>query len=292
MTPISRKRRRKRIRKPINVLASAMTTLNLYFGIASIFASIDHKPERAAYYILIAIILDTLDGAVARLTRTTSEFGKELDSLCDIVSFGVAPSVMIYTAYLPEEPTNVTRLGAVLAIFFVICAALRLARFNVYQSDMRDFFIGLPSPAAAGTLASFVLFMQYFEWNDLMWYGLGPFTVMLAGLMVSSVPYPKSRMKAWVYGPRKGFSFLVLCGVAIAVIDQASHLSPSIVLFPLALLYLAAGPMEYVWAKATNRPLPDPLPGLFYTEERRPHTATADKDYPEAPGSSYTGDRL
>lgn len=285
MRRINRKRTRKRMRKPINVLASALTTLNLYFGIASIFAAIDGKFERAAYFILIAIILDTLDGAVARLTHTTSEFGKQLDSLCDVVSFGVAPSVMIYTAYLPEEPTNVTRFGAVLAIFFVISAALRLARFNVYQSEIRDYFVGLPSPAAAGTLASFVLFMKYFEWQDVMWYGLGAFTVVLSLLMVSNVLYPKSRVKAWLYGPRKGFSFLVLCGVAIAVIDQASHLSPSIVLFPMALIYLVSGPIEYAYSRATKKPMqanrPETPPGV----EQRPHTAGQDT-YPDAPGSS------
>jgi len=284
MKKFNRNRIRKRRRKPINVLASALTTLNLYFGIASIFATIDGDFEKAAYFILIAIVLDTLDGAVARLTRTTSEFGKELDSLCDIVSFGVAPSVMIYTRYLPEEPTVATRLGAVLAIFYVISAALRLARFNVYQSDMRDYFIGLPSPAAAGTLASFVLFMRYFEWHDVMWYGLGPFTVVLSLLMVSNVLYPKSRMKAWLYGPRKGFSFLVLCGVAIAVIDQASHFSPSIVLFPMALLYLASGLIELAYGKITKRPVAEGLPGAERRDEQRPHSQQRD-DYPEAPES-------
>jgi len=277
------------MRRPINVLASALTTLNLYFGIASIFAAIDGDFIKAAYFIVIAIILDTLDGAVARLTHTTSEFGKQLDSLCDIVSFGVAPSVLIYIAYIPEEPTNLTRLGAVLAIFYVISVALRLARFNVYQSDMRDYFVGLPSPAAAGTLASFVLFMRYFEWHDVMWYILGPLTVALSLVMVSNVLYPKSRVKAWLYGPRKGFSFLVLCGVAIAVIDQASHFSPSIVLLPVGLLYLVSGPIEFAYGKLTKRPAPEGVPGTFLPSDQRAHMQD---DYPEAPGSSYTGDRL
>lgn len=292
MKRLLRKRRaRKKLRRPINVLASALTTLNLYFGIASIFAAIDGQFSKAAYFIIIAIVLDMLDGTVARLTHTTSEFGKQLDSLCDIVSFGVAPSVMIYTAYIPQEPTTVTRLGAVLAIFYVISAALRLARFNTYQSDMRDYFVGLPSPAAAGTLASFVLFMQYFEWNNMMWYVLGPLTVVLSLVMVSSVLYPKSRVKAWLYGPRKGFSFLVLCGVAIAVIDQASHLSPSIVLLPLALLYLASGPAEYAYGKITKQPVRERAQGPSTPSDQRPHTPQQD-DYPEEPGSPYTGDRL
>jgi CDP-diacylglycerol--serine O-phosphatidyltransferase len=188
---------------------------------------------------------------------------------------------MIYTKYLPDEPTTLTRLGAVLAIFYVICAALRLARFNVFQADMRDYFIGLPSPAAAGTLASFVLFMQYFEWVDAMWYGLGPFTIALSLLMVSSVPYPKSRMKAWLYGPRKGFSFLVLVGVAIAVIDQASHFSPSIVLFPMALLYLAAGPLELAYNQVVTTRESAKLPGAAERDEKRPHVK-GEGGYPDA----------
>lgn len=291
-TPPRKRRARKKLRRPINVLASALTTLNLYMGIASIFAAIDGQFNKAAYYIIIAIVLDTLDGAVARLTHTTTEFGKQLDSLCDVVSFGVAPSVMIYTAYLPEEPTNLTRLGAVLAIFYVISAALRLARFNVYQADNRDYFIGLPSPGAAGSLASFVLFVQYFEWHDVMWYILGPFTVVLSLMMVGSVPYPKSRVKAWLYGPRKGFSFLVLCGVAIAVIDQASHFSPSIVLLPLALLYLVSGPIELAYNHFVKPSAHTRLPGGQSHGEQRSHTGSSD-DYPEASGgTSYTGDRL
>jgi len=123
--------------------------------------------------------------------------------------------------------------------------------------------------------------MQYFEWVDAMWYALGPSTIALSLLMVSNVPYPKSRMKAWLYGPKKGFSFLVLIGVAIAVIDQASHFSPSIVLFPIAIMYLASGPLELGYNQFVKTDVARKLPG---TAEQRRHTPAKD-GYPEAPGS-------
>ncbi len=228
---------------PINVAASVITTLALYCGIASVFAAIRGEYEGASYWILGAIILDMLDGTVARLTKSVSDFGKELDSLSDMVSFGAAPAVLIYSAYLIEgEVTQsfITPTGSMVAIVFVICAALRLARFNVYQSERQDIFVGLPSPAAAGTIASFTLFCQYFELHVAYWV-LGPLTVLLALLMVSTVRYPKKTMRLFVLAPRKAFQFLVLCVAGIAVFNYALQYSPAIVLLPLAMAYVAFG---------------------------------------------------
>ena len=225
-------------RRPINVLASLVTTMSLYLGLSSIFASIQENYEAAAYFILGAIICDMLDGTVARMTHSISEFGKELDSLCDLVSFGVAPAVLIYHAYLYEGQqmgSAVGRAGSVVAISFVICAALRLARFNVYQSDRRDSFTGLPVPAAGGTVASFVLFMEYFELN-VAYYVLGPLTVLLAALMVSNVHYPKDKMKkVFVQAPALGFRILAMSVVVFAVFHYAITHHPVIVLLPLAM---------------------------------------------------------
>jgi len=249
----------RRIRKrPINVLASVMTTLNLYFGTMSIFASIGQEFETAAIYILIGIIFDGLDGTVARLTRSTSEFGKELDSLADIVTFGVAPAVLLFTSYLPhatmlevsERATSIVgKTGSYTAIVFVICAALRLARFNTYQAERRDSFVGLPSPAAGGTLAAFVLFLQYFEpelatqeHGVLAYYALAPVSIILALLMVSTVSYPKDRLKSFVVAPRHAFMSLATMAFVIGfVIHYAREYSWSIVLFPLAMTYVIYG---------------------------------------------------
>ncbi|NIA13695.1 MAG: CDP-diacylglycerol--serine O-phosphatidyltransferase [Nitrospiraceae bacterium] len=247
-------------RRPINVLASLLTTISLYLGLSSIFASIQQNYEAAAYFILGAIICDMLDGTVARMTHSISEFGKELDSLCDLVSFGVAPAVLIYHAYLYEEQqmgSAVGRAGSVVAICFVICAALRLARFNVYQSDRRDSFTGLPVPAAGGTVASFVLFMEYFELN-VAYYVLGPLTIALAALMVSNVHYPKDKMKkVFVQAPAHGFRMLAMFVVVIAVFHYAITHHPVIVLLPLALAYVLFGVVDesLVWLKARRKAL-------------------------------------
>lgn len=242
------KRKRAGNRRPINVLASAITTLNLYCGIASIFAAIEGHYENAAYLIFAAIVLDTLDGTVAKMTKSVSEFGKQLDSLCDVVSFGVAPAVMIFTVYLPEEVNLASRTGAVMAIIYAICTALRLARFNVYQAEIRDYFVGLPSPAAAATIASFVLFTEYYEYHVAFWV-LGPLTLSLAYMMVSTLRYPKDKMKSMVLAPRHGFRLLAICAVAIAIFDQASRHSPSIVLFPMAACYCLFGVVDGIYRR-------------------------------------------
>ncbi|MFA6240669.1 MAG: CDP-diacylglycerol--serine O-phosphatidyltransferase [Candidatus Hydrogenedentales bacterium] len=235
-------------RRPINVLASAITTLNLYCGIASIFAAIEGHYEKAAYLIFAGIVMDMLDGSVAKMTKSVSEFGKQLDSLCDVVTFGVAPAVLIFTVYLPEEVNLVSRTGAVMAIIYAICTALRLARFNVYQSEIREYFIGLPSPAAAATVGSFVLFTEYFEMKVAFWV-LGPLTLSLAYMMVSTLRYPKDKMKSMVLAPRHGFRLLAICAVAIAIFDQASRHSPSIVLFPMAASYCLFGVVDGVYRR-------------------------------------------
>lgn len=247
-----KKRRSKRRRRPINVLASVLTTFSLYCGISSVFASINGEYTTASYWILSAIILDMLDGAVARLTNSVSEFGKELDSLGDIVSFGVGPSVLMYTAYIQAEPAGETLIdptGSMLAIVFVICGALRLARYNVYQSTRRDYFVGLPIPAAAGALASFVLFTEDLGWESVPVWVFGPVILLLSVLMVSAVLYPKDRLKAFVLRPRHAFQFLVLCVIGIAVFDRAVQYSPAIVLLPLAAAYVFFGLTNDLYAR-------------------------------------------
>lgn len=234
-------------RKPINVLASFITALSLYFGLASMFLSMREKYDLAAMAILGAIVCDMLDGTVARLTKSVSEFGKELDSLCDLVSFGVAPAVLTYHAYWREEQMQGSpegRTGAIIAIIFVVLGALRLARFNVYQSSHRDSFTGLPIPAAGGAIATFVLFADFWNLQVKFWL-LGPLTLLLAALMVSNVRYPKDRLKrAFVVAPRNAFRLLALSGVVLAAIHYAATHSPSIILFPIVMSYVLFGLYE------------------------------------------------
>lgn len=263
----------KKGRKPrfmrITVLASVMTTMNLYMGTTSILASIGLEFRWAATCILLAMVFDILDGFVARLTHSESEFGKELDSLCDVVSFGVAPAVLVFIAYLPADmhlplspkmESVIGMTGSYMAIIYVICAAWRLARFNVYQAGQRDSFIGLPSPAAAGALATLVLFLNYFEsildrhpLGALAYVALGPAAVCLAVLMVSPIRYPKGRLKSFLFRPRHAFLTLATCALAMVIVHYAVVKSVSLVLFPLAALYVFFGIGDTIYGRLTGR---------------------------------------
>lgn len=281
-----KKARRESKRRPINVLASGITVFGLYLGLASIFWSIRKDYELAAYFILYAIICDTLDGTVARMTKSVSEFGKELDSLCDLVAFGVAPAVLIYCNYLLEEQsaeTVVGRTGAIMAIIFVMCGALRLARYNVFQSGQRESFTGLPIPAAGGTIAAFTLFMGYFDLH-VAFYVLGPMTLGLAYLMVSTVRYPKDRLKkAFVVAPRNAFRILTASVVVFAVFHYAITHDPAILLFPLAIAYVVFGvadtfylsvkTRENLFSRKANQAQPAPSPESPPPESPPPESA-------------------
>jgi len=230
--------------------------LALYCGVSSVFFAIRGDYEPAAYLIILAIVLDMMDGTVARMTNSASDFGKELDSLADMVSFGVAPAVLIYCAYLAEGQALhqfLAPAGSMMASFYVICAALRLARYNVYQADRQDLFTGLPSPAAAGNIAGFTLFCQHFELNVAYWV-LGPFTVVLALLMVSTVRYPKKTMRAFILAPRRAFRVLVMFVGAIAAVNYALHYkSPAIIFLPFGIFYVSFGLVNDGWARLTRR---------------------------------------
>ncbi len=281
-------------RRPINVLASLMTTMSLWMGLASIFASIGQEFEKAALLILLAMVFDACDGTVARMTKSVSEFGKELDSLCDLVSFGVAPAVLVFMAYLPEwghlpipprAESLMGKTGSYMAIIYVICTALRLARFNIYQAERRDSFVGLPSPAAGGTIATFVLFLSYFEprlerneLGPLAYYALGPMAVILAFLMVSTVKYPKDSAKSFVLAPRHAFIVLGFCALAIPVIHYAITTSPYIVMFPLAIVYVLFGIGDTLYTYFAARPavksLPAPVPSAVHQDSGPPDTVS------------------
>lgn len=245
-------------RRPINVLASLLTCCGLYCGVLSIFASIETDFQIAAYWILAAIVFDMLDGTAARVTNSVSEFGKELDSLCDVTSFGVAPSVLIYIAYISEDP-QIGPIGSLVAVVYVICGALRLARYNTYQARRSDVFFGLPIPGAAGTIAAFVLFANYFEWNVAFWV-LSPMTVGISFLMVSSIEYPKHNIKMFLVTPRAGFRYLVIFVAGIAIFHYANQYHPSIVLFPMAVAYVVFGIANDIVRRFRGLTIDDGLP--------------------------------
>jgi len=140
-------------RRGIYFLPSLFTVANIFCGFYSIVSSMKSEFELAAMLIGWAILLDTLDGRVARLANATSEFGKEFDSLADVVSFGVAPGVLAYAWALHLWP----RIGWLACFLFLICGTMRLARFNIQQRAVdKRYFVGMPIPAAAGLLAAIV----------------------------------------------------------------------------------------------------------------------------------------
>ena len=150
---------REQSRKGMYIIPSLFTVSNIFCGFYSVSSAIQGHYERAGLLIGIAMILDTLDGRMARLTHTTSEFGVQLDSLADVITFGIAPAVLCYQwAFYRYEIHSIDRAGWLACFLFLICAASRLARFNVQTSQKPDkrYFIGLPTPPAAGFVAATV----------------------------------------------------------------------------------------------------------------------------------------
>ncbi len=231
---------RTRMRRVVVVAPSAFTLANLFFGVWAIVTAARGNFALAGWFIVIAGVLDMLDGRIARLANTGSRFGAELDSLVDLVSFGVAPAMLMY--FLEFQHTG--RFGWVIGYLYVVAAALRLARFNVLAAgggSTPGWFTGLPSPAAGMTLAVYYPFSQTrwyqasLAYLDLQQQGLVVLVILAAVLMVSSVKYPR-----W---PRIGFrTARGLWGLAVHVgILAGAVLAPASFLFPLGLAYMGGG---------------------------------------------------
>jgi CDP-diacylglycerol--serine O-phosphatidyltransferase len=189
------------MRRAIVVIPSAFTSGNLFFGIWSIVESARGNFLAAAWFIVVAAILDMLDGRIARVSRTGSAFGAELDSLVDVISFGVAPAMLIYFWRFRSGEW-----GWLLAFIYILAAALRLARFNIVQAGhAKTHFIGLSSPASGITLASAYPFTQTAFFGKHLAFlplqlGMSLLTIALALLMVSQVSYPvfpKVGLRTW-----------------------------------------------------------------------------------------------
>jgi CDP-diacylglycerol--serine O-phosphatidyltransferase len=225
------------MRKGIYVLPNLFTTANLFCGFYSAIASMKGMFEVAAVVILVAAVLDSLDGRIARMTHTTSRFGGEYDSLCDLVTFGVAPALLLYNWSLVAYG----KWGWLAAFLFCVCGALRLARFNVQVGviDSRV-FNGLPIPGSAAVVATGVLLFYYMG-------GEGRFSnlaIMIGGValslcMVSSIKYYS--FKDLNFFSRKPFmSFVLIVLILVIVVAE-----PEIMLFTFAFGYSLSGP---VWA--------------------------------------------
>jgi CDP-diacylglycerol--serine O-phosphatidyltransferase len=240
--------------RSIYLLPNLFTSGGLFAGFFAIIAASQGRFEAACVAIFVASVLDGIDGRVARLTNTQSEFGVQYDSLADLVSFGMAPALVMYYWSLSAfrlDGVTAGKIGWLAAFLYAACAALRLARFNsqVAQVDKR-WFIGLASPAAAGLMASFV-----WTCND---YGLQgaalrngalALTVVAALLMVSRIRYTSFKGSGGPRGDRVPFFAIVL---ALAVLI-ALVLDPPRVLLAAGVLYALSGPAQWAWRRRSGR---------------------------------------
>ena len=246
----------------ICLLPNSLTAGNLFFGFLAILrciqannasdpAIISERFTQAVWFILFAVICDVLDGRLARLGGRESLFGKEFDSLADIISFGVAPALMMI--FLILSPTEkypfFLQIGWLIAFVYLLCAGVRLARFNVLTHPMlppaeqirstKD-FLGLPVPAAAGMIASLVLVLNSFDLRGLAIL-LPPLLLTIAVLMVSSIPYPSFKNIDWQTSTRaRTFIYLVFASGFTFLMKE----------FAFALIFLAYilyGPLRYLF---------------------------------------------
>jgi CDP-diacylglycerol--serine O-phosphatidyltransferase len=227
------------LRKGVYLLPNLITSGGIFAGFYVIIAATDGNYKRAAWFILVAAIFDALDGKVARLTNTSSKFGVELDSLADVVSFGVAPGVLLYLWAL--RPFG--KLGWLAAFLYVICGALRLARFNVQVTTVESRrFVGMPIPAAACIVATCILlFYELGGTGTIKMVSMLMLVFVLAFLMICNVKY--FSLKDPELFKRQPFMLLVLAIIMLIVIVAR----PEIMLFLIGILYMVSGPLAYLY---------------------------------------------
>lgn len=256
--------KRPNIRRGVFVIPTVMTMLNIFFGFRAIIASTRavgemtdgrmdlaiHSFETACLSLFIAAVFDTFDGMLARALDATSEFGKEYDSIADVVTFGAAPAVLVYCWGLRD-----LRIGAAIAFIFLVSVSLRLARFNVQagKTDHR-YFVGLPSPAGALTLASIIYYAPAPVTNDRFAMVIVVLTVAVAFAMVSPIRY-RSQKGLYFHRERSLLPIVVL-----ALILGIAAKWPREFLFVGAISYLASGPLLRLWSIAFPPPPSAPAP--------------------------------
>jgi len=240
-----RRRRKKKDRRKFRgtyLIPNLITTGSLFAGFYAIVAAINGRYEPAALAILIALVLDGLDGRLARLTQTTSGFGLQYDSLSDLVAFGVAPALLVYLWALKDFG----RFGWVAAFLFVACGALRLARFNVQTGSIDpSYFNGLPIPAAATFVATSILFYLHLgDWTHLRHVYVLVMIYVLSFLMVSNLKFFSfKKPELFKRHPFQTLVALVLIFVVVAT-------EPYVMGFVIMFLYVASGPLStYIYLR-------------------------------------------
>ena len=237
--------RPQRFKRGVYLLPSLFTVANLFCGYACIVYSTKADYDTAALFIGIAMVLDTLDGFFARLTNTQTAFGVELDSLADVVSFGLAPAILAFTWGL----WSLGRLGWAAGFIYVTAAAMRLARFNIQSTGATDkrYFVGLASPAAAAVIASTVYLYPYGLQDPETALPVLAMVLIPAFLMVSTFRFRS--VKAIDVGWRRSYLVLFLSAVVLALI--ATH--PRIALVVLSYTYLTSAFIGLAYSKLRGR---------------------------------------
>lgn len=223
-------------RRGIYLLPNLFTTGAMFAGFYAIVAAINHQYEPAAIAIFVAMILDGMDGRIARLTNTQSDFGMQYDSLSDLASFGLAPALVMYQWALSE----MGKIGWMAAFIYAACGALRLARFNTQAKSIdKRFFQGLPSPAAAAVIASTIWLATDYglaDGRNVLVFCL-PVTILVGILMVSNIRYHS--FKQIDLKGRVPFMFIVfICAVFALIAVQ-----PPLMLFGMSTIYAISGPV-------------------------------------------------
>jgi CDP-diacylglycerol--serine O-phosphatidyltransferase len=235
-------------RRGIYLLPNLMTTAALFAGFYSIVAAIDGNFVKACIAHFIAMLFDGLDGRLARLTKTESDFGKEYDSLSDMVSFGLAPAIVVYQwglERMAEYGWMWGKLGWLAAFFYAVAAAMRLARYNTMHGKVdKGYFQGLPSPPAASLIIGMVWLGTDLGWSG----GLALtfaflITVVAGALMVS--PFSYNSFKNISVNGRISFTY----ALALPLIFIMVAVNPPLVLFALAAVYALVGPLFWLWRR-------------------------------------------
>jgi CDP-diacylglycerol--serine O-phosphatidyltransferase len=266
--PLLRRRRddrQRHFRRGVFLLPSLLTIGNLFCGYACVVYATRSDFDTAALFIGIAMVLDTLDGFFARLTKSTSAFGVELDSLADVVSFGLAPAILAFTWGL--WPLH--RLGWAAGFLYVTATAMRLARFNVQSTTTtapvdKRYFVGMPSPAAAAVIASTVYLYPYGLSEPETAVPALAMVLVPALLMVSTIRFRS--VKAMDVGwTRSYLRLFIAVGVFLAIVAH-----PRYMLVVLSYAYTLTALLLYVYRKARRRPLVPPLPEVEHPVTESP----------------------
>jgi CDP-diacylglycerol--serine O-phosphatidyltransferase len=296
----------RRFRRGAYLLPSLFTIFNVLLGFYAVICGLQGDFERAAILVFVAAVTDSLDGRIARMTGTETEFGKEFDSLADVITFGVAPALLAYLWGVKDLAPR----AWLVPLFYVVTTASRLARFNVQQSkaDSR-FFVGLPAPAAAVAICSLLFFAPDPAWRDWIMAAMVISLLLIGALMVSTFRYYSFKKldfrRRWSY--RVALPLAAIVGAVVYALTS-SQLLPQAAFMVLALVYTLSGPATYLWNRVFRRrgkpaatpllPPPDkPAPELPPAE----HAALPDQglpadkkkppDKPDKPDKKATQDR-